>query len=123
MIDPDIIYAKIGNIQNCLRCIWDVTNLDPNTLDSFDTQDIFTLNLQRAVQSAIDLAAHIVAAEELGLPETQRDYFRLLEQAGVLSPELTDKMAAMVGFRNIAVHNYQALDVATLKAILEKERI
>lgn len=54
MIDPDIIYAKIGNIQNCLRCIWDVTNLDPNTLDSFDTQDIFTLNLQRAVQSAIE---------------------------------------------------------------------
>ncbi len=121
MIDPDIIYAKIGNIQNCLRRIQQATKLDPTTLDSFDVQDIFTLNLQRAVQSAIDLAAHIVAAEGLGIPGTQREYFRLLEQANVLSPALTQKMTAMVGFRNIAVHNYQELDIAVLKAILQKD--
>ena len=33
MADPDIIYAKVGNIQNCLRRIRQVTNLDPAALD------------------------------------------------------------------------------------------
>jgi uncharacterized protein YutE (UPF0331/DUF86 family) len=88
MADPDIIYAKIGNIQNCLRRIRQVTNLDPAALDGFDAQDIFVLNLQRAVQAAIDLAAHIVASEELGLPDSLRANFTLLEHAGILEPRL-----------------------------------
>ncbi|NKQ36954.1 MAG: hypothetical protein HF973_15250 [Chloroflexi bacterium] len=72
MADPDIIYAKVGNIQNCLHRIGQVTNLNPGALDEFDAQDIFVLNLQRAVQAAIDLAAHVVASEELGLPDSLR---------------------------------------------------
>lgn len=119
MIEQDVIFAKIGNIQNCLRRIQQTTNLDPNRLDNFDAQDIFALNLQRAVQAAIDLAAHIVASEGLGLPDSLRDHFRLLQQAGIISPALTEKMIAMVGFRNIAVHNYQKLDLDILKSILQ----
>lgn len=120
MIDPDVVYAKVGNIQNCLRRIKQVTQLDPATLDDFDKQDIFVLNLQRAAQSAIDLAAHVVAAEGLGLPGSLKEHFLLLEQAGILSSQLTRKMVAMVGFRNIAVHNYQDLDVRILKSILRE---
>ena len=119
MADPDIIYAKVGNIQNCLRRIRQVTNLDPATLDGFDTQDIFVLNLQRAVQAAIDLAAHVVASKELGLPDSLRANFTLLEHAGILEPRLAAKMEAMVGFRNIAVYNYQKLDIDILRSILQ----
>lgn len=119
MADPDIIYAKVGNIQNCLHRIGQVTNLDPDTLDEFDTQDIFVLNLQRAVQAAIDLAAHVVASEELGLPDNLRANFTLLEHADILDPPLASKMEAMVGFRNIAVHNYQKLNIDILRAILQ----
>lgn len=118
MIDPDVVFGKIGNIQNCLRRIKEATALNPARLHNYDAQDIFVLNLQRAVQSAIDLAVHIVAAEGLGLPDSLKANFTLLEQAGVLSSETTQKMTAMVGFRNIAVHNYEALDVTILKAIM-----
>ncbi len=111
MIDNDIIYAKVGNIQNCLKRIEQATHLEPDALDEFDAQDIFVLNLQRAVQATIDLAAHIVAAEGLGLPDNLKANFTLLGQADILSPTLTRQMEAMVGFRNIAVHNYQDLDI------------
>jgi uncharacterized protein YutE (UPF0331/DUF86 family) len=119
MIDKDIILAKVDNIQNCLKRIQDVTRLDPASLDNQDTQDIFVLNLQRATQTTIDLAAHVIASEGFGLPSSLREYFRLLEKAGLLSAPLARKMEAMVGFRNIAVHAYQRLDLRILKAILQ----
>ena len=120
MPDKDVVLAKVVAIQKCLRRIKDVTGLDPDRLDEVDNQDIFVLNLQRAIQSAIDLATHIVASEGLGIPDTIRGNFVLLEHAKVVSRSLSRKMQAMVGFRNIAIHDYQVLDVDILKAILAK---
>jgi uncharacterized protein YutE (UPF0331/DUF86 family) len=120
MPDKDVVLAKVAAIQKCLRRIRDVTGLDPGRLDEVDNQDIFVLNLQRAIQSAIDLATHIVASEGLGIPDTIRGNFVLLEHAKVISRSISRKMQAMVGFRNIAIHDYQVLDVDILKAILTK---
>ena len=120
MPDRDIVLAKISAIQRCLKRIRETTGGDPASLEEIDRQDIFVLNLQRAIQAAIDLAAHIVAAEELGLPDTVRGNFTLLRNAGFISHELGRKMEAMVGFRNIAIHNYQALNPDILKAILQE---
>ena len=120
MPDKDVALAKVAAVQKCFRRIRDVTGLDPDRLDEVDNQDVFVLNLQRAIQSAIDLAAHIVASEGLGIPDTIRGNFVLLEHAKVISRSLSRKMQAMVGFRNIPTHDYQVLDVDILKAILTK---
>jgi len=120
MPDRDVVLAKVAAIERCLKRIRETTGGDPASLKELDRQDIFVLNLQRAIQAAIDLAAHIVAAERLGLPETVRGNFTLLLDAGVISAELGRKMEAMVGFRNIAIHDYQALDLEIMKAILQK---
>ncbi|MBI4549293.1 MAG: DUF86 domain-containing protein [Ignavibacteriae bacterium] len=118
MVDEDLVYEKIKNIQNCLKRIRDVTQLDPKSLDDLDTQDIFALNLQRAVQSSLDLALHVVASEGLGLPESLKENFMLLGKAKILSKKETERMVKMVGFRDIAVHEYQILNVKVLKSIL-----
>lgn len=120
MPDKDIVFAKVAAIQKCLRRIERVTGLDPDRLDELDIQDIFVLNLQRAIQSAIDLATHIVASESLGLSDTIGGNFVLLEHAKIITKSLCRKMQSMVGFRNIAIHDYQALDLDILKAILSK---
>ncbi|HSB03764.1 MAG TPA: HepT-like ribonuclease domain-containing protein [Thermodesulfobacteriota bacterium] len=103
MPDRDVVLAKVAAIQKCLRRIKDVTGLDSDRLDEIDAQEIFILNLQRAVQSAIDLATHIVASEGLGIPDTIRGNFVLLERARVITKPLSKKMQSMVGFRNIAI--------------------
>ncbi len=120
MPDRDIILAKIGIIQRCLKRIKDVTNLDSSALEDIDKQDIFVINLLRAIESAIDIAAHIVASEGLGLPSTVRENFKLLYNTGIIDETMLKKMQSMVGFRNIAVHEYQSLDIEILKAILNK---
>jgi uncharacterized protein YutE (UPF0331/DUF86 family) len=118
MPDKDVVLAKVATIQKCLERIRDVTSLDPASLDDINRQDIFVLNLQRAIQASIDLASHIVASEGLGLPETVRDNFTLLRDKNVIDPETALKMQKMTGFRNIAIHNYQALNLDILKSIL-----
>ena len=120
MPDKDIVMAKVAIIQRCLKRIQETTHLDPESLNDIDKQDIFVLNLQRAVQAVIDLATHIVASEALGLPDTIKDNFRLLYEGKVIHKQLSEKMEGMVGFRNIAVHNYQSLDGEILKSILDK---
>lgn len=120
MPDKDVILAKVSTIQKCLKRIKDVTNLEPGSLNNIDKQDIFILNLQRAVEAAIDIAAHTVASEGLGLSTTIKDNFRLLRKAGVIDDGLFKKMESMVGFRNIAIHDYQTMDVDILKTILKE---
>jgi uncharacterized protein YutE (UPF0331/DUF86 family) len=120
MPDRDVVLAKVAAIQKGPRRIKEVTGLFPERLDDLDVQDIFVLNLQRAIQSAIDLAAHIVASEGLGISDTIRGHFVLLENAKVINKALSQKMQSMVGFRNIAIHDYQNLDIEILKAILSK---
>ena len=119
MPDKDISMSKTAIVQRCLQRIKNVTDLDPNSLENIDKEDIFILNLQRGVQATIDLATHVVASEGLGLPETIKDNFMLLKNAGIITSEMETRMKAMTGFRNIAVHNYQQINKAILKSILE----
>jgi len=121
MPDRDIMISKASSVQRCLKRIKDVTSLDPESLENQDKQDIFVLNLQRAIQACIDLAAHIVASEALGIPETVRENFSLLQSKGIISSDMTVKMQKMTGFRNIAVHDYQTMDLMILKSVLTKD--
>ena len=118
MVDQDIIQAKVAIIQRCLKRIKDTSHLKPESLHDLDKQDIFVLNLQRAIQAAIDSAAHIIADEGLGLPQSLKEHFSVLITNHILSPDIGQKMQAMVGFRNIAVHEYEAINIDILENIL-----
>jgi uncharacterized protein YutE (UPF0331/DUF86 family) len=119
----DIIINKISIIERCIRRIHEEYANDPKNLENYTKQDSIILNLQRACESSIDLAMHIVAEKKLGLPQKSRDAFLLLEQDGIISLELSEKMKAMVGFRNIAVHDYQEINLVILQKIVESHLV
>ncbi|MDP8239613.1 MAG: DUF86 domain-containing protein [Candidatus Hatepunaea meridiana] len=119
-MNKDIILAKVSIIKRCLERIKSTTLLDPSRLDDFDVQDIFVLNLQRAIQASIDLASHLIASEGWELPDTLKKNFDVLAIHKFISVEFAGKLKAMVGFRNIAVHDYSAIDPDILKTILVK---
>lgn len=121
MVDRDIVFAKISSIQRCLKRIKDVTKGDPESLKDLDVEEIVILNLQRVIQSSVDLAAHIVADEGWGMPRELRENFDLLSKNNVLTEDLTKRMRKMVGFRNIAVHEYETINTEILKSILRHQ--
>ncbi|MFO1048449.1 MAG: DUF86 domain-containing protein [Geminicoccaceae bacterium] len=84
-----------------------------------DLQDVIVLNLQRACQLAIDMALRIGRTRRLALPADTAEMFKILAQAGLIDRALGDSLKRMVGFRNIAVHEYQELDLAKVRAIIE----
>ena len=118
MPDRDVVLAKIAIIQRCLKRIKSTTSLNPNNLDDIDKQDIFILNLQRGIEAAIGLATHVIASEGFGLSDTVKGNFKLLKEAGIIDNNLTSRMESMVGFRNIAVHDYKTIDIAILRSIM-----
>jgi uncharacterized protein YutE (UPF0331/DUF86 family) len=119
----DVSINKTSIIRRCLKRIEDELKSDPQRLEDFTTQDSIVLNLLRACEAAIDLAMHHVAERRLGIPQTSRDAFTLLEDAKSISPDTARSMRNMVGFRNIAVHSYQSLQLPILQSILASRLI
>lgn len=120
MINKDVLYQKTNSIQNCLKRIHDTVAGDMSRLQNLDVQDIVVLNLQRAIQLVIDMGAYIIATKRWSIPQSLKDIFVILEQNKTLSHSLSQNLQKMVGFRNIAVHDYQAVDPEILKAVISK---
>jgi len=116
MVEGDVVLAKVAAIDRCMMRIAEV-RADRSARSILDAQDIIILNLTRATQAAIDLASHVVATEGYGLPDTVAGSFSLLEMKGIINSELAGRLRKMVGFRNIAVHDYQTIDPRIVEAI------
>lgn len=78
------------------------------------------LNIQRTCEGCIDLAMHIASVKKMGIPQNSRDAFELLEKNAIINGDLARNLKAMVGFRNIAVHNYQAINIDVIDRIINK---
>src|SRR5699024_7756550 len=98
----------------------DVYEGNPENLTDFTKQDSIVLNIQRACEASIDLAMHVVSERKLGVPKTSREAFKLLQEADMIGADLAKILMNMVGFRNIAVHDYQPLDLGILASILNE---
>lgn len=116
----DVILNKTATIERCLKRIYEVYDHNPENLKDFTKQDSIVLNIQRACEASIDLAMHLISEKSLGVPKSSRDGFKLLEDAGIIENDLAKTLMNMVGFRNIAVHDYQALEIEILESILKK---
>ena len=115
----DVLYNKMMIIERCLIRIKEVYDKNPNNLEDYTKQDSIVLNIQRAVEATIDIAMYLVSTEKLGIPQNSRDAFELLNQKGIIDEKMLEKLKAMIGFRNIAVHNYQNLNLDILQRIVE----
>lgn len=116
----DVLLNKAAIIERCLQRIEEEYRGHEHELETnFTRQDAIILNLLRTCEACIDAAMHISRRRRLGLPQESRDAFRLLEEAGVLTKELSSQMQKMIGFRNIAVHDYRKLSLKILRSILD----
>jgi uncharacterized protein YutE (UPF0331/DUF86 family) len=110
-MDREVVEQKLEFLRRCLRRIETKCPTDAATLAmDLDLQDIVALNLSRAVQICVDIGAHLIAGMEVPPPDTMGQTFDLLAQAGVLDKELASNLKKAVGFRNIAVHNYESIN-------------
>ncbi len=110
MVGKAVIAHKIVSIEQHLKRIKELPSISQEDfMKEADVQDILLFNLLQAIQNCIDIATHIVSDEEWGIPGTQREAFEILGEKGTISDGLVERLAAMVGFRNRVIHEYEKL--------------
>ena len=118
----DIVLNKAAIIERCVARVREVhAGDDANLHENATKQDSIILNIQRACEATIDLAMHIVKTERLGVPQESRDAFQLLSDADRIDEDLAYRLMKMVGFRNVAVHDYRKLNLDVVENIVKIE--
>ena len=107
------LMKKVESLHRCLERLREKRPEDLGSLESdLDLQDILSVNLERAIQISVDVAAMILAKRQLPVSNTMAGNFQGLSDVGILSSSLSEKLQRSVGFRNISVHEYTRIDWA-----------
>ena len=121
-MDTALILRKLENLGRCIGRIESKRPADPQLLRrDHDLQDIISVNLERAVQISVDVASHLIAESPRRSPETMAECFAALEEMGVLDKRLAARLQKAVGFRNVAVHEYQEIDWDVVFSIISRD--
>ena len=120
-MDAGVVAAKLESLR---RGVARVEARCPLTVDALaidlDAQDIIALNLSRAVQLCVDLALHRLSTSGATAPSTMGGAFDALVAVDTITAALAGRMKSAVGFRNLAVHQYETMDWAIVHAICTK---
>ncbi len=114
-----VILNKYSIIERCINRINEIYDNDFNNLNDYNKQDAIVLNIQRACQAAIDIGMYIISSRKLGIPQSNKGTFTILEENKIITSEVAKNMRNMLRFRNIAIHEYQELDLNVIKDVIE----
>jgi uncharacterized protein YutE (UPF0331/DUF86 family) len=119
-MSDDVILNKISGIEHCLNRIKEeYEGKEGQFRTNLTVQDSILLNLQRACEASIDLANYLIKKNKLGSPQNSLESFEILAHASIIDPPLSEKMKRMVGFRNVAIHEYHTLSMNIVESIIQ----
>lgn len=115
----EVALSKAESIQRCIqRARQELAAAGDNFASDYTRQDAAILNITRACEQAIDLANHLVRQYKLGLPKSAGNSFELLARQKLIPTALANRLKRMIGFRNMAVHEYQDINTDILVAVI-----
>lgn len=123
MENEAVIINKYESIQKCIKRIEEEYEGNIQNLYDYRKLDQIVLNIQRACEIAIDIAMYIISNRKLGVPQTKKEVFIKLEENNLISKDISTNMQKMVGFRNIAIHDYKQIDEEILADVIENHLI
>ncbi len=110
-MDKDVLKTKL---EALIRCVHRIKGQNISSLEelemNLDKQEIIILNLQRAVQICVDIGNHILLDFKTPTPVTMSETFKYLAENKIISNDNAKQLANAVGFRNIAVHQYENIN-------------
>lgn len=124
MATDNVILNKTATMERCIkRVLEEYQGFENEFLENYTKQDSIILNLERLCQAAIDLAAYLVRINKFGIPQDNRELFQFLEKNSYISKQLSKNLQSMVGFRNLAIHDYQELNLDIVQGIIKNNLV
>ena len=114
----EVLISKLESIKTCLNRILEEYDGDSANLENITKQDSIVINIQRACELSMDIGNVIISKEKYRTPKVSRDIFEILKENSIIEDHLSVNMQKMVGFRNIAVHDYKSLDISIIESII-----
>ena len=118
-MDKEVLETKL---EALIRCVHRIKDQNISTLEeleeNLDKQEIIILNLQRAVQICVDIGNHILLDYKTPTPSTMAETFKYLAQNNLITKDNADDLSHAVGFRNIAVHQYEDIECKIIYSII-----
>lgn len=119
MENKAVILNKYESIERCINRINEEYQGNSENLYNYSKLDAIILNLQRACELVIDIAMYIVSTGKLGIPQSKKEAFEILLNNKYIDEDTFRKMKGMIGFRNIAIHDYKEIDEEILQDVIE----
>lgn len=119
MVNNDKIRQKINILQKNIKFL---DSLRQIPFDEFlaDPRNYLSATriLQISVEAMIDIANHIIARENLGIPQSYHDAIKILSREDYLPKDKEATFRAMIRFRNRAVHMYDEINEEEIYRII-----
>ena len=121
MVDVALVLRKLASLDDYRTQIGEYSAITVESYrNDWKTQRIVERTLQMMIELCADIAGHIISDLALRTPETYADTFRVLGENGILTAEQTSVLEKMAKFRNVVVHQYEAVDAEIVVLILRK---
>ncbi|HSX92253.1 MAG TPA: DUF86 domain-containing protein [Hydrogenophaga sp.] len=117
----DALAQKAARLERCVARAREELAAATDFRHDQTRQDAAILNVQRACELAIDMDNMVIAHEGWGFPQGAREMFALLGGRAGVADELVATLQRMVGFRNVAVHEYDAPDLTIAERVIRDE--
>lgn len=121
MVDHDVVVWRLREIGRRLAAL---RALHEDGLTRFEAdlgvQAQVERHLQVAIQGAIDVALHVLAADTDRTPDDYGSAFALLAETGAVPADLAARLRLAAGLRNLLVHAYLDVDPVLLWQHLER---
>lgn len=116
-----VLENKISAIRKYLKILGRYTRYSREELEKdIDIRGAVERYLYLATQATIDLAEAVLAFRGFRKPSTMGEAFYILQEEGILSQKLTEKLVGMVGFRNVIAHDYEKVNYDIVYAVLHE---
>jgi uncharacterized protein YutE (UPF0331/DUF86 family) len=76
-----------------------------------------------AIEAAIDICNHIIAKNNLRVPEDYADTFKVMVENQLITEDFSSNLTKMARFRNRLVHRYWDIDTQQLYNILKNNLV
>ncbi len=113
-INKDLLAKKLDFLSQHLSAIERMEFDEQKFVENEDIHDLIAFRLQQAVETAIDIGAHIIAGSDFPRKETAKDIFLFLGEQKIIDKELSLHMGKAADFRNRVVHGYNNFDYSLL---------
>ena len=111
MVDTAIFSKRLDALEDYLQRLRSLGEAgEPEYLADPAIHDLAARYLHLAMEATIDIANHWISDVGLRTPDTNRDIFVVLEQAGEIERALSERLQDWAGFRNVLVHDYLTID-------------